>query len=122
MVDLDIILAGLSDAFTLWNLCFVISGVVLGQLVVPIPGIGPVMAIAIAIPFTSVSNLFWRSHFLLACVKGARSAEQFQQFDQHSRDTRHSLQRRSTGTRLHAGSHSKQRNLRCFLLRYGGHF
>ena len=28
MVDLDIILAGLSDAFTLWNLCFVIFGVV----------------------------------------------------------------------------------------------
>ena len=41
MVDLDIILAGLSDAFTLWNLCFVVFGVVLGQLVAAIPASAP---------------------------------------------------------------------------------
>ena len=33
MVDLATILAGFSDAFTLWNLAFVIFGVALGQLV-----------------------------------------------------------------------------------------
>lgn len=52
MVDLSIIWAGFADAFTLNNLLFVIGGVALGQLVGAIPGIGPVMAMAIAIPFT----------------------------------------------------------------------
>ena len=70
MVDLDIILAGLSDAFTLWNLCFVISGVVLGQLVAAIPGIGPVMAIAIAIPFTFGLEPLLAIAFLVGVCKG----------------------------------------------------
>ena len=51
MVDLATILAGLSDAFTLWNLAFVIFGVTLGQLVAAIPGIGPVMAMVIVTRF-----------------------------------------------------------------------
>ena len=46
MIDLNIILAGLSDAFTLYNMLFVLFGVVLGQLVGALPGIGPVMAMA----------------------------------------------------------------------------
>ena len=52
MVDFATILAGFGDAFTLWNLAFVLSGVVAGQFVGAVPGIGPVMAMAIAIPFT----------------------------------------------------------------------
>ena len=70
MVDLDTILAGLSDAFTLWNLCFVIFGVVLGQLVAAIPGIGPVMAIAIAIPFTFGLDPLPAIAFLVGVCKG----------------------------------------------------
>ena len=52
MVDFSTILAGFGDAFTLWNLSFVLFGVVVGQFVGAVPGIGPVMAMAIAIPFT----------------------------------------------------------------------
>ncbi len=70
MVDLDTILTGLSDAFTLWNLCFVIFGVVLGQLVAAIPGIGPVMAIAIAIPFTFGLDPLPAIAFLVGVCKG----------------------------------------------------
>ena len=70
MVDLEIILAGLSDAFTLWNLCFVVFGVVLGQLVAAIPGIGPVMAIAIAIPFTFALDPLPAIAFLVGVAKG----------------------------------------------------
>lgn len=70
MVDLSTILAGLSDAFTLWNLAFVIFGVVLGQLVAAIPGIGPVMAIAIAIPFTFGLDPLPAIAFLVGVSKG----------------------------------------------------
>lgn len=52
MVDLSIILAGFGDAFSFYNLVFVLFGVVLGQFVGAVPGIGPIMAMAIAIPFT----------------------------------------------------------------------
>ena len=70
MVDLSTILAGLSDAFTLWNLAFVIFGVTLGQLVAAIPGIGPVMAIAIAIPFTFALDPLPAIAFLVGVAKG----------------------------------------------------
>ena len=49
MVDFSTILAGFGDAFTLWNLSFVLFGVVVGQFVGAVPGIGPVMAMAIAV-------------------------------------------------------------------------
>ena len=49
MVDFSTILAGFGDAFTLWNLSFVLFGVVVGQFVGAVPGIGPVMAMAIAL-------------------------------------------------------------------------
>ncbi len=52
VVDLSVILAGLGDAFSLTNLFFVVFGVVVGQFVGAVPGIGPVMAMAIAVPFT----------------------------------------------------------------------
>ena len=61
MVDLSLILAGFGDVFTPINLLFVIFGVVLGQFVGAVPGIGPVMAMAIAIPFTPNAALPFRS-------------------------------------------------------------
>ena len=70
MVDLETILAGLSDAFTLWNLAFVIFGVALGQVVAAIPGIGPAMAIAIAIPFTFSLDPLPAIAFLVGVSKG----------------------------------------------------
>ncbi len=70
MVDLDIILAGLGDAFELTNLFFVIAGVVVGQFVGAVPGIGPVMAIAIAIPFTFGLDTLPAIAFLVGVSKG----------------------------------------------------
>lgn len=70
MVDLDIILAGLGDAFEPINLFFVIAGVVVGQFVGAVPGIGPVMAIAIAIPFTFGMDTLPAIAFLVGVSKG----------------------------------------------------
>ena len=70
MVDLETILAGLGDAFTLWNLAFVIFGVALGQVVAAIPGIGPAMAIAIAIPFPFGLDPLPAIAFLVGVCKG----------------------------------------------------
>ncbi|MCZ4272061.1 tripartite tricarboxylate transporter permease [Maritalea porphyrae] len=70
MVDLNIILAGFADAFTLHNLLFVLAGVALGQLVGAIPGIGPVMAMAIAIPFTFIIDPLPAIAFLVGINKG----------------------------------------------------
>lgn len=70
MVDLDIMLAGFADAFTLYNLLFVFFGVSVGQLVGAIPGIGPVMAMAIAIPFTFGLSPLAAIGFLVGVNKG----------------------------------------------------
>ncbi|MBT8169341.1 Tricarboxylate transporter family protein [Phaeobacter gallaeciensis] len=70
MVDLATILAGFADAFTLWNLAFVLFGVVLGQFVGAVPGIGPVMAMAIAIPFTFGLDPLPAIAFLVGVNKG----------------------------------------------------
>lgn len=70
MVDFTIVLAGLSDAFQLTNLLFVLAGVVLGQFVGAVPGIGPVMAMAIAIPFTFVFDPLPAIGFLVGVNKG----------------------------------------------------
>ena len=70
MVDLATILAGLSDAFTLTNVLFVLAGVVVGQFVGAMPGIGPVMTMAIAIPFTFVLNPLPAIGFLVGVNKG----------------------------------------------------
>ena len=51
-MTLDIILTGFSDALTLNNMFYVVIGVLIGQIVGAIPGIGPVMTMAIFIPFT----------------------------------------------------------------------
>ncbi len=70
MVDLSIILAGFSDAFSLTNLMFVLFGVVLGQFVGAVPGIGPIMAMAIAIPFTFTLSPIVAISFLVGVNKG----------------------------------------------------
>lgn len=70
MVDLSVILAGFADAFTLFNLVFVLAGVVLGQFVGAVPGIGPIMAMAIAIPFTFGFDPLPAIAFLVGVNKG----------------------------------------------------
>ncbi len=70
MVDLTTILAGFADAFTLFNLAFVLLGVALGQFVGAVPGIGPIMAMAIAIPFTFGLDPLPAIAFLVGVNKG----------------------------------------------------
>ena len=70
MVDLATILAGFGDAFSITNLFFVLFGVVVGQLVGAVPGIGPVMAMAIAIPFTFGLDPLPAIAFLVGVNKG----------------------------------------------------
>lgn len=70
MPELSVVLAGLGDAFSPVNLLFVIAGVVLGQFVGAVPGIGPVMAMAIAIPFTFVLDPLVAIAFLVGVNKG----------------------------------------------------
>ncbi len=70
MVDLSTILAGFVDALTLINLLFILGGVVLGQFVGAVPGIGPIMAMAIAIPFTFALDPLTAIAFLVGVNKG----------------------------------------------------
>lgn len=70
MVDLPTILAGFGDAFSLTNLLFVLFGVALGQFVGAVPGIGPIMAMAIAIPFTFALDPLVAISFLVGVNKG----------------------------------------------------
>lgn len=70
MIDFNIVLAGFADAFTLYNMLFVLFGVILGQLVGALPGTGPVMAMAIAIPFTFTLNPLTAIAFLVGVNKG----------------------------------------------------
>jgi len=70
MVDLSVIFAGFGDAFSLMNLFFVLFGVIVGQFVGAVPGIGPVMAMAIAIPFTFSLDPLPAIAFLVGVNKG----------------------------------------------------
>lgn len=70
MVDLSVILAGFGDVFTPMTLAFILFGVVLGQFVGAVPGIGPVMAMAIAIPFTFGLDPLAAIAFLVGVNKG----------------------------------------------------
>jgi putative tricarboxylic transport membrane protein len=70
MVDLTTILAGFGDAFSVTNLFFVLFGVIVGQFVGAVPGIGPVMAMAIAIPFTFGLDPLPAIAFLVGVNKG----------------------------------------------------
>lgn len=70
MVEISTVLAGFGDAFTPLNLAFVVFGVVVGQFVGAVPGIGPVMAMAIAIPFTFSLDPLPAIAFLIGVNKG----------------------------------------------------
>lgn len=70
MIDFAVILGGFSDALTLYNLFFVLFGVVLGQFVGAVPGVGPVTAMAIAIPFTFSLDPLPAIAFLVGVNKG----------------------------------------------------
>lgn len=70
MVDFATMLAGFADAFTLTNIMFVLAGVLVGQFVGAMPGLGPVMVMAIAIPFTFVLNPLPAIGFLVGVNKG----------------------------------------------------
>ena len=70
MPDLATMLAGFGDALTLANLLYVVAGVAVGQFVGAMPGIGPVMAMAIAVPFTFVMNPLAAISFLVGVNKG----------------------------------------------------
>ncbi|MDZ7839759.1 MAG: tripartite tricarboxylate transporter permease [Gammaproteobacteria bacterium] len=70
MPDLDMVMAGLGDALGPVTLLFVVAGVVTGQFVGAVPGIGPVMAMAIAIPFTFVLDPLPAIAFLVGVNKG----------------------------------------------------
>ncbi|WP_244614807.1 tripartite tricarboxylate transporter permease [Pukyongiella litopenaei] len=69
-MDTATILAGFGDAVGLVNLGFVLAGVALGQFVGAVPGIGPVMAMAIAIPFTFGLDPLPAIGFLVGVNKG----------------------------------------------------
>ncbi|EPX81244.1 tripartite tricarboxylate transporter permease [Litoreibacter arenae] len=69
-MDFATIIAGLTDALTPLNLLFVLAGVFVGQFVGAMPGIGPVMAMAIAIPFTFALNPLPAIGFLVGVNKG----------------------------------------------------
>ena len=70
MPDSAIILAGLGDAFSPVNFAFVVFGVLVGQFVGALPGIGPVMAMAIAVPFTFGLDTLPAIAFLIGVNKG----------------------------------------------------
>lgn len=64
------IISGLSDAFTLSNCLFIVLGVLLGQLITSLPGVGPVIAITIAVPYTYYMNPVVSIGFLIGMNKG----------------------------------------------------
>lgn len=70
MPPVETVFAGISDALTLGNLAFVFLGVAIGQIVGAMPGIGPVMAMAIAIPFTFTMDPLVAIAFLVGINKG----------------------------------------------------
>ncbi|NKC11971.1 MAG: Tricarboxylate transporter family protein [Gammaproteobacteria bacterium] len=70
MVELATVLAGFGDAFSPVNLLFVVFGIAVGQFVGAVPGIGPVMAMAIAIPFTFSLDPLPAIAFLVGVNKG----------------------------------------------------
>jgi putative tricarboxylic transport membrane protein len=70
MPDLATVVGGLSDAFTLTNLFYIVLGVTLGQVIAAIPGLGTVMALAIVIPFTLALDTLTAVAFLISISKG----------------------------------------------------
>ena len=70
MIEMSTVLAGFGDAFGWHTLLYVIAGVFIGQFVGAVPGIGPVMAMAIAIPFTFGMDTLSAIAFLVGVNKG----------------------------------------------------
>lgn len=70
MIDLTIILAGLSDVFTVTNLMYILIGVTVGQIVGATPGLSIIMALAIAIPLTFTLDALTAIAFLISVNKG----------------------------------------------------
>ncbi|WP_101676018.1 tripartite tricarboxylate transporter permease [Alloalcanivorax mobilis] len=64
------VLAGLADAFTLTNLMFVVLGVLVGQLFAAAPGVGALIAITIAVPYTFYMSPVAALGFLIGINKG----------------------------------------------------
>ena len=71
IVELNIILAGIADALTLWTLLLVAAGVTLGIVVGAIPGLNGPMAIAIAVPATFYLEPVTAIGFLVGIMKGS---------------------------------------------------
>ncbi len=67
---MDVILAGIADAFTPINLMFMAAGVFTGILVGAIPGLNAPMAIAIALPLTYYMSPLAGIAFLIGIMKG----------------------------------------------------
>jgi putative tricarboxylic transport membrane protein len=70
MIDFSIILAGLSDVFTLTNLIYILIGVTVGQIVGATPGLSIIMALAIAIPLPFTLDALTAIAFLISVNKG----------------------------------------------------
>lgn len=70
MPELSVVLNGLSDAFTLTSLFYIVMGVTLGQIVGAIPGLSILMALAIAIPLTYAMDTLTAITFLISINKG----------------------------------------------------
>jgi putative tricarboxylic transport membrane protein len=67
---MDVILAGIADAFTPYNLMLMAIGVFTGILVGAIPGLNAPMAIAIAVPLTYSMDSLAGIAFLIGIMKG----------------------------------------------------
>lgn len=70
MFELDLILNGLISAMTLENLCYILAGVIVGQIVGATPGLSIIMALAIAIPITFALDPLTAIAFLISVNKG----------------------------------------------------
>jgi putative tricarboxylic transport membrane protein len=70
MLDLSTILLGLGDAFHPMVLLAIVVGVALSQFVGALPGVGPVMVMAIAIPYTLTFEPLVGIAFLVGAMKG----------------------------------------------------
>ena len=64
------LLQGLADVFTLAVLLAILAGVAISQFVGALPGIGPVMVMAVAIPYTLAFDPIVGISFLLGAMKG----------------------------------------------------
>ena len=67
---METILAGIQDAFTIYNLLAIVAGIFLGIIIGAIPGLNAPMAIAIAVPLTYYLPTTAAIGFLLGINKG----------------------------------------------------